>query len=60
MSAFDDEFHVLERNRWKHMVRDVRLLVWLSKFVLFYAIVGGRIRREYVRKRAVGEIYWLD
>ena len=60
MSAFDDQFHVLERSPWKHFKRDMRLALWLTKFFIFYVFVGGRIRREYVRKKAAGEIYWLD
>ncbi len=60
MSAFDDEFHVLDDNRWKRLRRDVRLIRWIVKSFLAYLIVGGRIRRNFNRKKKVGEPYWID
>jgi len=60
VSAFDDQFHVLERSRWQHFLRDLRLIRWLLRFFVIYVVVGGRIRRKYVRCRRDGEIFWLD
>lgn len=60
MSAYDDAFHVLEDNRWRRVARDVRLAVWLAKFVIAYLTVGRRIRRLYLEKKRANEPFWLD
>jgi hypothetical protein len=40
--------------------RDVALLRRIVGMVLQYAFAGGRLRREYRRREARGEVLWLD
>jgi hypothetical protein len=42
---------------WK---RDLALLRRLTSMLIQYCFAGGRLRREYRRKEARGEIYWVD
>ena len=39
---------------------DLRLLRRLVAMFWQYLTVGGRLRREYRRKEARGEVYWVD
>lgn len=39
---------------------DLRLLRRLLGMLWQYLTVGGRLRREYRRKEARGEVYWVD
>lgn len=40
--------------------RDLRLLWRIGTMLYQYATVGRRVRREYRRRQANGEIYWVD
>jgi hypothetical protein len=40
--------------------RDLALLRRLAAMVWQYAVAGGRLRREYRRKEARGEVFWVD
>jgi hypothetical protein len=40
--------------------RDVALLRRIASMVFQYLIAGGRLRREYRRREARGEVLWLD
>ena len=40
--------------------RDVGLLLRLGAMLFQYLVPGGRLRREYKRKEARGEVYWVD
>jgi len=40
--------------------RDVRLLQRIASMVVQYWVQGGRLRREYRRREARGEVLWLD
>ena len=40
--------------------RDLALLRRIAGMLLQYLFAGGRLRREYRRKQARGEVYWLD
>jgi hypothetical protein len=40
--------------------RDLALLRRILGMVLEYTFAGGRLRREYRRKEARGEVYWVD
>jgi hypothetical protein len=45
---------------WGRLRRDVVFLISLAKMIVYYWIVGGRIRKAYRRCQARGEIYWVD
>lgn len=40
--------------------RDLALLWRIAGMVFQYAVEGGRLRREYRRKEARGEVFWVD
>ena len=40
--------------------RDLALLLRLAAMLFQYLIPGGRLRREYRRKEARGEVCWVD
>ena len=40
--------------------RDLALLQRIAGMLLQYVFAGGRLRREYRRKEARGEVYWVD
>ena len=40
--------------------RDLALLWRIAGMVMEYAVAGGRLRREYRRRQARGEVLWLD
>jgi hypothetical protein len=40
--------------------RDLALLRRIVAMLFQYIVSGGRLRREYRRKEARGEIYWVD
>jgi hypothetical protein len=40
--------------------RDLVLLWRIAAMVLDYWLAGGRLRREYRRREARGEVLWLD
>jgi hypothetical protein len=40
--------------------RDFALLCRLAVMLFQYLVPGGRLRREYKRKEARGDVYWLD
>jgi len=40
--------------------RDLELLWRIASMVVQYWIAGGRLRREYRRREARGEVLWLD
>ncbi len=40
--------------------RDVRLLWRIAAMLVQYWVQGGRLRREYRRREARGEVLWLD
>ncbi len=44
------------RSLWQ----DVRLLYRIAAMVVQYWVQGGRLRREYRRCEARGEVLWLD
>ena len=44
------------RSLWQ----DVRLLYRIGAMLLQYWVQGGRLRREYRRCEALGEVLWLD
>ncbi len=60
MPTYDEEFHVLEDDRWKRLRRDLRLMAWLLKALYGYVVIGARIRRAYREKQRAGQPYWLD
>ena len=60
MSAYDDAFHVLEDSRWLRFKRDLRLLLWLSKFIWIYLTKGWAVRRRYRRQRRLGKPLYMD
>jgi hypothetical protein len=39
---------------------DLALLWRIAGMVIQYALAGGRLRREYRRKEARGEVLWVD
>ena len=45
---------------WGRLRRDVIFLISLTKMIVYYWIVGGRIRTAYRQCEARGEIYWVD
>ena len=47
-------------NVWGRLRSDVVFLIRLTRMILYYWIVGGRIRKAYRRCQARGEIYWVD
>ena len=40
--------------------RDIALLRRIAGMLFQYLFAGGRLRREYRRKEARGEVYWVD
>jgi len=40
--------------------RDLALLWRIAAMVWQYAVAGRRLRREYRRKEARGEVFWVD
>ena len=40
--------------------RDLALLRRIAAMVWQYAVAGGRLRREYRRREARGEVFWVD
>ena len=40
--------------------RDLALLRRIAGMLVQYLLAGGRLRREYRRKQARGEVYWVD
>jgi hypothetical protein len=40
--------------------RDLGLLWRIAGMVLEYVVAGGRLRREYRRREARGEVLWVD
>jgi len=40
--------------------RDLALLRRIAGMLFHYFVEGGRLRREYRRRVARGEVYWLD
>jgi hypothetical protein len=42
------------------IVRDLALLRRIAGMVWEYWFAGGRLRREYRRKEARGEVFWVD
>jgi hypothetical protein len=40
--------------------RDLVLLQRIGLMLFQYLVAGGRLRREYRRKEARGETFWLD
>jgi hypothetical protein len=40
--------------------RDLALVFRLASMLFQYAFSGGRLRREYRKKEARGEVFWLD
>jgi len=40
--------------------RDLRLIWQIAAMILDYWLAGGRLRREYRRREARGEVLWLD
>lgn len=40
--------------------RDLSLLWRIAGMVTEYVVAGGRLRREYRRRQARGEVLWLD
>jgi hypothetical protein len=42
------------------LLRDLVLLRRLAAMLFQYWFAGGRLRREYRRKMARGEVYWVD
>lgn len=40
--------------------RDVVLLWRIASMIVQYWLTGGRLRREYRRREARGEVLWLD
>jgi len=43
--------------RW---IRDVTLLWRMAGMVVGYWTAGARLRREYRRREARGEVFWVD
>ena len=41
-------------------MRDLALLRRIASMLFQYWFAGGRLRREYRRKEARGEVYWVD
>jgi hypothetical protein len=41
-------------------LRDIALLRRLVAMLFQYWVGGGRLRREYRRRAARGEVYWVD
>ena len=42
------------------LLSDLRLLRRMAAMLYQYWIVGGRLRREYRRREARGEVFWVD
>lgn len=40
--------------------RDLALAWRIGGMLLQYFLVGGRLRREYRRREARGDVYWVD
>jgi hypothetical protein len=47
-------------SRTAGLKRDVALLLRLAAMLFQYLVPGGRLRREYRRREARGEVYWVD
>ncbi len=55
-----DNQSVPDAGLWQSLRRDAALLLRFAGMLFFYLSEGRRIRREYRRCAARGEIYWLD
>jgi len=49
-----------ERSRASRWTRDLRLLWRMAGMLFGYFTVGTRVRREYRRREARGETFWVD
>lgn len=53
--------HTLDSaGRESRLRRDLRLLGRMAAMLFGYFVVGGRMRREYRRREALGETFWVD
>ncbi len=60
MSGYDAAFHVMEDSRWLRFKRDIRLILWISKFTLLYLTIGWVVRRIYQMKKRRGQPYYIN
>jgi hypothetical protein len=50
----------LDSARTSGLRRDVALLWRIATMLFQYCVDGGRLRREYRRREARGEVFWVD
>ncbi len=50
----------LDSARSSGLRRDLALLRRIATMLYQYCFEGGRLRREYRRKEARGEVFWVD
>ena len=55
-----DGMYTTRGSLWSRLMRNVRLLLRIGTQMFDYFVTGARIRREYRRRKARGEVYWLD
>lgn len=64
MATYKEQFYLYETNRlkrpWKVVMRDLRLLRYLTRMVWRWYVSGGPLRRELRQRQAAGEVLWVD
>jgi hypothetical protein len=50
----------LQSSQSSGLRRDLVLLQRIAVMLFQYVVAGGRMRREYRRREARGEVFWVD
>ena len=58
--TFEERFHETRPGPLLRLWRDLRCAAFIVAFAWRNATLGRRVRREYRRKKAAGEPFWLD
>jgi hypothetical protein len=58
--TFEARFHELRPGLLWRWWRDLRCAVFLAAFAWRHATLGRRVRREYRRRKAANQPFWLD
>jgi hypothetical protein len=60
MKTFQESYYLEDAGLFRRLRRDLGLLLYISKMIWMWTVVGGRVRRDYTRCEDRDEIYWID
>lgn len=60
MKSFQERFYLHQPTVLKTLWRDVRMLAYILQVIYVWLILGGRVRRAYLRCERAGETWWID